>query len=536
MSELAKRVKEQHLIDNLISLKREAFGYLDEALSTDTNNTKGKKDDAIYLYEKSLGIIDRALSYYESNKTKLEMDEDAVKINTQLNRMKAQATERLDYLRLIQNNEEFLDLGDQILENEYDFVTVDEKNDTSNNDNKKVEPIASETNFSKASELLNIENGAQIYYIANDGSVSTPSYPTTLTIYSFDKEARNSYEKNQSKNIVAFIKVGTWVYPLVPNESPIMKTTFDSYIFPNDNNEESNNMPKSSFIGITFPANISPEHKLFFEDVLSNYGALIYQNQETSSSDLKRPLIPTPIASTLTPSSSSNEPLNKHVKENENEKEKQSESSKTSESSAESISNYILNGAQYLSKGVEKTTEYANKYINKSGEQMKSKLEPNPQPANIDPTVQSLLKNVRYGTHVSVRVSSYLVNKLGSIATTTAKKVAPHIKSGSKALLSKSGLATNETTANNYVENACLVASSSIQGFAMLYDSLENAAKTLAKNVSEQTVNVVDYKYIKIFSYLFHFLNRINLNYVFFIIKDMVLTQLKPLQIHYIVQ
>ena len=107
MSELAKRVKEQHLIDNLISLKREAFGYLDEALSTDTNNTKGKnKDDAIYLYEKSLGIIDRALSYYESNKTKLEMDEDAVKINTQLNRMKAQATERLDYLRLIQNNED----------------------------------------------------------------------------------------------------------------------------------------------------------------------------------------------------------------------------------------------------------------------------------------------------------------------------------------------------------------------------------------------------------------------------------------------
>ncbi len=494
MSELAKRVKEQHLIDNLISLKREAFGYLDEALSTDSNNTKSKKENAIFLYEKSMSIIDRALNYYENNKIELEKDEDAVKIYTQLNRMKTQANERLDYLKLIQNNEEFLDLGDQILENEYDFVTADE-NDTINNENKKEQNSIinnDETNFSKASELLNIENGAQIYYIANDGSVSTPSYPTTLTVYSFDKESRNK----QSKNIVAFIKVGTWVYPLIPNESPIMKTTFDSYIFPNENNEEVNNMPKSSFIGITFPSNISPEQKLFFEDVLSNYGALIYQNQETSSTDSKRPLIAAPLASTLTPSNSSNEPLNKQAKISDNEKEKQSGNSTTSENSAESISNYILNGAQYLKEGVEKTTEYANKYINKGSEQVKSKLEPNPQPTNVDPTVQNLLKNVRYGTHVSVRVSSYLVNKLGSIATATAKKVAPHIKSGSKALLSKSGLASNEKTANNYVENACLVASSSFQGFAILYDSLEQAAKTLAKNVSEQTVNVVDYKYV----------------------------------------
>jgi spartin len=494
MSELTKKVREQHLIDNLISLKREAFGYLDEALSIDsTTDKKSQKDNAIFLYEKSIGIIDRALNYYESNKTKLETDEDAVKISTQLNRMKAQANERLDYLKLLKNNEEFLDLGDQILENEYDFVTVDE-NDTSNNENKKEESSTNnnQTNFSKASELLNIENGAQIYYIANDGTVSTPSYPTTLTIYSFDKETRNSYEKNQSKNIVAFIKVGTWVYPLIPNESPIMKTTFDSYIFPNENNEESNNMPISTFIGITFPANINAEQKIFFEDVLSNYGALIYQNQEAN--DTKRPLIPSTSASTITPSNSSNEPLSKQFK-SDKEKEKQSDSSITSESSAEYISKQILSGAEYLSKGVEKTTEYANKYINKSGEQMKAKLEPNPQPTNVDPTVQNLLKNVRYGTHVSVRVSSYLVNKLGSIATATAKKVAPHIKSGSKALLSKSGLASNEKTANNYVENACMVASSSIQGFAILYDSLEQAAKTLAKNVSEQTVNVVDYKY-----------------------------------------
>jgi spartin len=176
------------------------------------------------------------------------------------------------------------------------------------------------------------------------------------------------------------------------------------------------------------------------------------------------------------------------------EKEKDALPSISTGSSAEYYAKQILNGAEYLSKGVSKTAEYATQYMQKGSQQIKSKIEPNPQPTKVDPKVQSLLKNVNYGTTVTVRVSSYLVNKLGSIATATAKKVAPHIKQGSKTLLSKSGVVSNESTATNYVDNAFMVASHSMQGFAIVYDSLEQAAKTLAKNFTEHTVNVVDYK------------------------------------------
>lgn len=491
--QIQKIQSETNLIDELSSIKREAFGYLNEALTNDSNTKTNNRMMTIVLYEKSIQLIDKGLKCFEKNKNQLEKNEDAVKINTQLSRMKTQANERLNYLNSSskENNknyqDEFIEIGDDILEDDYDVVSNQDKNQPGAQTHQP-NTSTQDNSFSKASELMSIANGAQIYYIANDGSVSTPSYPTTLHIYSFDRN-----ESDRSNKVVAFIKVGTWVYPLVPHESPAMKTNFDSYIFPNDNEEANNLQPKSSFIGIKFDTNVSTEQKLFFEDVLENYGALIFQ--ETPLPDAKRPLEqPRQGASTLTASSSA-EPLKKQMKmSDENEKNKEVAVT-VNESTAEYLSKQILNGAQYLSKGVEMTTEYASRYMHQGGQQIKSKLEPNAQPSTVSPQVQSLLKNVNYGTHISVRVSSYLVNKLGSIATATAKKVAPHIRQGSKALLAKSGLASDESTANSYVDNVCTVTGSSVQGFAMVYDSLEQGAKTLAKNFAEHTVNVVDYKY-----------------------------------------
>ena len=128
-------------------------------------------------------------------------------------------------------------------------------------------------------------------------------------------------------------------------------------------------------------------------------------------------------------------------------------------------------------------------------EKIKSQLKPNEQPTKVDPKVQNLVRNVRYGSHVTVRVSSFLLNKLGSFAKYTAQTVAPHIKQGSTQLLAKTGVVGDKANASSYVDGFCKVAGSSVQGFAMVYDSLEDAAKCLAKNLTEQTVTVVDHKY-----------------------------------------
>lgn len=75
-----------------------------------------------------------------------------------------------------------------------------------------------------------------------------------------------------------------------------------------------------------------------------------------------------------------------------------------------------MTSATYVSQGIATGTEYANKYIKSGGEKLKTQVQPKPEPAHIDPKYQNLIENVRYGTHVGVRVSSFLVDKLGQLA------------------------------------------------------------------------------------------------------------------------
>lgn len=129
------------------------------------------------------------------------------------------------------------------------------------------------------------------------------------------------------------------------------------------------------------------------------------------------------------------------------------------------------------------------------GEKLKNNLVPNSTPAKIDPTMRKVAENVRYGTNLTVKVSSYLVNKLGSLATYTAKTVAPHIRDGTSAIMTKTGIAGDKTSASSTLDNVCKVGGSSLKSVVMVYDSLEKAAFSLGKNFTEQTVTVVDFKY-----------------------------------------
>lgn len=472
----------QSLVDKLYSLKKEAFSHLDQALSFDTNESSAsaqKIDQSILLYEKSLNYIDRALAFYTDNKSILVTNDNAVTVHSHLTSIRSQTMERLDKLKTnrVKNanqgsvlNSEFLAAGDQILTD--DFLIIDEIDD--NCQLKEKEPaknLADEKfkDFAKAKEFLRLDDGVQLFYIATDGSVSTPSYPANLSLYLFD-EAQQS-----EQNIIGFIRVGDWIYPLIPNESPGMKTNFNAYIFPN--NDGSSKEPKFSFVGITFSDEISDQQRQLFEDVLTNLSSLIYQDQ-FSESGAKQP-----------PAS-----VDRVEEKREDKKLPEEEKNIQKSWSAERIAQSMVSGAQYLSSGLASSTEYATKYLKNGGEKIKSNIEPRADPVSVDPKVKKVVENVRYGTHATVRVSSFLLNKLSSIATSAAKTVAPHIKNGSTALLNKAGIGGSKDQSNNYVENVCTVAHGSLQSFGIVYDSLENAAKTLAKNMSEQTVDVVDHK------------------------------------------
>jgi len=83
--------------------------------------------------------------------------------------------------------------------------------------------------LTNADLLCRIDAGVQVYYITPEGYVSAPSYPTCLSIYLLTGQPD---EAASAGTPFAFLQVGDWVYPLLPGQSPVLQSTWGSYIFP----------------------------------------------------------------------------------------------------------------------------------------------------------------------------------------------------------------------------------------------------------------------------------------------------------------
>jgi spartin len=272
-----------------------------------------------------------------------------------------------------------------------------------------------------------------------------------------------------------FIRVGNWMYPLNPERTTAMKTNYNAFIFPNSGDEEeSNDKINCKFVGVMFNDAVDGEIRNTFEDVLNNFAIIIEQQQQARQSQI---------------SSTADRKIKEDVIIIDDDDEK------TKEGTAEYLSRNLVNGAKYINRGVTATTEFTNKYLNIGGEKLKSQIKPNETESKVDPTVKKCTEGVRYGTNLTVKVSGFLVDKLGLIATKTAKTVAPYLKVGATKILTKTGIVKNSNDANQYLENVCTVASGSVVGFSLVYESLENAAKALAKTIAENSVEVVKHKY-----------------------------------------
>lgn len=306
------------LVDTLTSLKREIYQILHQALEVDQKVTSyknkpapGDYDTAKILYDKSLALTEKAIQFYNTNVAKLAGNEEAIRTLNKLNSIKTQTVDRLKVLNTTPSDIdiEFLDISDDVLlvdDVENNIIVVDEipaypklsdlKPTTENNDctvfvEKNEQPL-NDYDSKKATEIFRMENNAQLFFIGTDGSVSTPTSMRNISVYSFDQDSQFHAKE---KKISGFIKCGEWMYPLIPNDNPGMKTNFNAYIFPNNDSEMNKNIESPSaectFIGISFDTkNMLKEQITFFEDVLINFNSLVYQDT-SKETDVKVPFV-----------------------------------------------------------------------------------------------------------------------------------------------------------------------------------------------------------------------------------------------------
>lgn len=449
----------------------EAYRLIERGLTSDE---EGKSEEAKSSYTNGLREVNRGLAVNcEQIQGTQEQKDNAKSLQQKLNKTKLQIEYRLQSLQeksrprvpqMMETDEppsyeESMSSPNGISDTEFAALGDSVMSEQSESDSSLV---------ANAAEIFSIPDGVQIFFITPEGYVSAPSYPSALKIFKFtDREAGAS----NTEHPPAFLQVGSWLYPMSPGTTPVLQSNYGAYMFP----DLTSSTPGAA-VGLMLPDTVPLGERQRFEDMLSSL--TVMRQQEMA-----------PAEATPTDQGEATRPREKPREQQVPEGEEQA-------STSTMISKGLITAAEYISWGVEKGAEKAGGLLRMGSEKLRARLSPEETPKNIDPKVQKGIQYVRVGSHVAVKVSSFIVTKLGQATMALAREAAPHIRKQGEKILPKSmkePSADGKSTMDGVIE----VAASGLKGFGTVFMSLEGAAKVLGKNLANETVSVVSHKYGK---------------------------------------
>ncbi|XP_072468017.1 spartin isoform X2 [Notamacropus eugenii] len=362
-------------------------------------------------------------------------------------------------------------------------------------------------------ELILIPSGVQIFFVTPAGEVSAPSYPGYLRIVKF---LDTTSEATQNRP-PAFLQVCDWLYPLMPNQSPVLSCSSGVYMFPDTTLQMS-----GSCVGVVLSSEIPTEDRELFEDLLKQMSDLRVQasgNRENREEiqmpgGMRIPFVP------LKEQHSKNlrklVPSDQGIKDGDHKEGSETKAAGTSNEEinlsqvvpfqpvpeenvrvlpewSEKVSQNILSGASWLSWGLVKGAELTGKAIHKGASKLREHIEPEEKPLEVSPAVSKGLYIAKQATGGAVKVSQFLVEGVCSIANCVGRELAPHVKKHGSKLVPES--LKKDKDGKSTLDGAMVVAASSLQGFSTVWQGMECAAKCIVKKVTSETVHTVKHKY-----------------------------------------
>ncbi|XP_021569221.1 spartin isoform X2 [Carlito syrichta] len=367
------------------------------------------------------------------------------------------------------------------------------------------QPPPLETLGLDADELILIPSGVQIFFVNPAGEVSAPSYPGYLRIVRFLDSSLDAALNRPP----GFLQVCDWLYPLVPDRSPVLKCTVGAYMFPDTMLQAA-----GCFVGVVLSSELPEDDRELFEDLLrqmsdlrlqTNWNRAEEENEfqipgrtRHSSDQLKdasgtdvRQLVPTSDQGSKDAKDTSSEEVNlshfvpcKPVSE---------EKAKEIPEWSEKVAHNILSGASWVSWGLVKGAEFTGKAIQKGASKLRERIQPEEKPVEVSPAVTKGLYIAKQATGGAAKVSQFLVDGVCTVANCVGKELAPHVKKHGSKLVPES--LKKDKDGKSTLDGAMVVAASSVQGFSTVWQGLECAAKCIVNNVSAETVQTVRYKY-----------------------------------------
>ncbi|XP_049324897.1 spartin a isoform X2 [Astyanax mexicanus] len=320
-------------------------------------------------------------------------------------------------------------------------------------------------------DLLFLPHGVQIFFVTADGQVSTPLYPGYLRIFLNSKQNRDS---SDCRHPPAYLQVCDWLYPLFP-DSPVLLSNTGVFTFP----DTTATVP-GSCVGVVLSPELPAADRALFQEHLSVLTQLRVQPEDVESDEPTR----------MDTVNLSEKALNDSADETDLEQAKEE---KVLPEWSEKMSQGILAGASWLSRGLVQGAEATGKAISKGATKLREHMTPEETPAEVNPRVTRGLQVAKQATGGAAKVSNFLVGGLSSVVELVGKELTPHVKKHSSKLIPESFKTNKEACAN--MGGAKAVAASSLKGLSTIWSGLETAAKTVGKSASSETVQTVKHKF-----------------------------------------
>ncbi|XP_026972309.1 spartin isoform X3 [Sagmatias obliquidens] len=308
------------------------------------------------------------------------------------------------------------------------------------------QPPPLETLGLDADELILIPNGVQIFFVNPAGEVSAPSYPGYLRIVRFLDNSLDTVLNRPP----GFLQVCDWLYPLVPDRSPVLKCTIGAYMFPDTMLQAS-----GCFVGVVLSSELPEDDRELFEDLLRQMSDLRLQANWDRAEGENEFQIP---GRSRCPSNQLKEASGIEVRQldpgSKDVRHKGKRGKKTKGTSSEEVN--LSHIVPYEPVSEEKAKEL---------------------PEWSEKVAQNILS----------------VDGVCTVANCVGKELAPHVKKHGSKLVPES--LKKDKNGKSTLDGAMVVAASSVQGFSTVWQGLECAAKCIVNNVSVETVQTVRYKY-----------------------------------------
>ncbi|XP_021092069.1 spartin [Heterocephalus glaber] len=345
------------------------------------------------------------------------------------------------------------------------------------------QPPPLETLGMDADELILIPNGVQIFFVNPAGEVSAPSYPGYLRIVRFLDNSLDTVLNRPP----GFLQVCDWLYPLVPDRSPVLKCSVGAYMFPDTMLQAA-----GCFVGVVLSSELPEDDRELFEDLLRQMSDLRLQanwNRAEGENEFQIP------GRTRYPSDQVKEASGSDVSQldpslgqgNKDVHHKRKYKKKYA------IFNFLLKGASWVSWGLVKGAEFTGKAIQKGASKLRERIQPEEKPVEISPAVSKGLYMAKQATGGAAKVSQFLVDGVCTVSNYVGKELAPHVKKHGSKFVPES--LKRDEDGKSTLDGAMVVAASSVQGFSTVWQGLECAAKCIVDNVSAEIVQTVRYRY-----------------------------------------